>query len=276
MMSLENVVEQKDYSHIEAKPAATVLLARDGDDGVEVFMVKRHHKIDFASGAMVFPGGKVDAADAEPGLRDYCAGAEALDDIELALRIAAVRETFEECGVLLARPRGEAALVNAARLLELEGWAVKLNDNTATMADFVKAENLELALDELAYFAHWITPPLIPKRFDTHFFLAAAPTDQVAVHDGSESVDSAWSRPHEVIRAADADEVRLVFATRMNLTKLGAFDAAAAAMTATRARSVVTVQPKLESYVDGIRKLRIPLEAGYGGEFFEVADKPAM
>lgn len=269
-------MERKDYSHIEAKPAATVLLARDSGDGIEVFLVKRHHKIDFASGAMVFPGGKVDAADADPGLRAYCAGAGELDDAECALRIAAVRETFEECGVLLARPRGKADLVDAGRLLDLEGWAAKLHGNMATMAEFVAAEDLELALDQLAYFAHWITPPLVPKRFDTHFYLVSAPLDQVAVHDGSESVDSSWSKPGDVIAAADADEIRLVFATRMNLTKLGAFADAAAAMTAARAADVVTVQPVLESYIDGVRKLRIPAEAGYGGELFSITDKPAM
>jgi 8-oxo-dGTP pyrophosphatase MutT (NUDIX family) len=272
----ESALEIKDYSHVEAKPAATVLLARDSADGVEVFMVKRHHKIDFAAGAMVFPGGKVDEADAAPALRDYCAGADALDDADLALRVAAVRETFEECGVLLARPRGEADLVDGGRLADLHGWAAKLNDNTATMAEFVEAENIELALDELAHFAHWITPPVVPKRFDTHFYLAWVPADQVAVHDGAESVASSWSKPGDVIKAADADEVRLVFATRMNLTKLGAHADVAAAMAATRRAGVVTVQPVLESYRDGVRKLRIPPEAGYGGELFSITDKPAM
>lgn len=269
-------MEQKDYSHIEPKAAATVLLARDSGEGIEVFMVKRHHKIDFASGALVFPGGKVDDADADPALRAYCTGAAELDDTALAIRIAAVRETFEECGVLLARARGAADLVDAARLKALEGWAVRLNDDTTTMAEFVESEELELALDELAYFAHWVTPPLIPKRFDAHFYLVNAPRDQVAVHDGSESVDSTWSRPQDVIAAADADEIRLVFATRMNLLKLGGFGDAAAAMTATRAATVVTVQPHMESFEDGIRTLRIPLEAGYGGDRFCVADKPAM
>ncbi len=269
-------MEVKDYSHIEPKSAATVLLVRDSGNGIEVFMVKRHHKIDFASGALVFPGGKVDEADADPALRAYCAGAAELDDTALAIRIAAVRETFEECGVLLARPRGEPGVIDAARLLELEGWAVRLNNDSVTMTEFVEAENLELALDELAYFAHWVTPPLIPKRFDAHFYLVNAPTDQVAVHDGSESVDSTWSKPADVIAAADLDEIRLVFATRMNLQKLGTHADATTAMTVTRAATVVTVQPAMESFEGGIRTLRIPLEAGYGGDRFFVADKPAM
>ena len=269
-------MEHKDYSQVVAKPAATVLLVRDSDDGIEVFMVKRHHKIDFASGAMVFPGGKVDGADAEQCLREYCADADKFDDVELALRVAAVRETFEECGVLLARPRGSRELVDAKRLAELQGWAKKLHGNVATMADFAAAENLELALDELAYFAHWVTPPLVHKRFDTHFYLVKAPIDQIAVHDGSESVESEWAKPGTIVAAADADDVRLVFATRLNLIKLGGFGDAGSALAATRAATIVTVSPKLESFVDGVRTLRIPLAAGYGGEIFEVTDKPAM
>jgi len=269
-------LERKDYSHVEAKPAATVLLARDSDDGIEVFMVKRHHKIDFASGAMVFPGGKVDEADADPALRAWCAGADDLNNFDFALQIAAVRETFEECGVLLARPRGDKNLVDAKRLLALEDWAEKLHGGEATVLEFVEAEDLELALDELTYFAHWITPPLIPKRFDTHFYLVGAPADQIAVHDGSESVDSTWSLPADVVDAANADQVKLVFATRLNLLKLGSFDDVASAVAATRKATVVTVQPMLESFVDGVRTLRIPMDAGYGSDLFEITDKPAM
>jgi len=272
----KNWEDKKDFSHVVPKPASTVLLARDGDDGVEVFMVKRHHKIDFASGAMVFPGGKVDEGDGDPVLRQRAAGGDDLDDLMFSLQVAAVRETFEECAGLLARPSGSADLVDAERLQQLEPWAARLHAGEVTMAEFVEAEDLELALDRLVYFAHWVTPPLIPKRFDTHFFLVPAPDDQVAVHDGSESVDSAWIKPSDAIAEADADRVRLVFATRMNLTKLGRSANTAAAIAAARGSEVVTVSPTLESFIDGIRKLRIPAEAGYGGELFEISDKPAM
>ena len=113
----------KDFSHIEPKPAATILLARDGAEGLEIFMVKRHREIEFASGAMVFPGGKVEDGDRDGALREACEGAEDLDGGELALRLAALRETFEECGVLLARRRGNDALVNGDELTKLEPWA---------------------------------------------------------------------------------------------------------------------------------------------------------
>ena len=100
-------------------PASTVLLLRDDPSGLLVFMVERHHAIDFASGALVFPGGKVDAGDHETGLRGRAAGTAALDDAALALRIAAIREAFEEAGVLLARPAGGGALIGHVRLTAL-------------------------------------------------------------------------------------------------------------------------------------------------------------
>ncbi len=266
----------KDFSHIEPKPAATILLARDGAEGLEIFMVKRHREIEFASGAMVFPGGKVEDGDRDGALREACEGAEDLDGGELALRLAALRETFEECGVLLARRRGNDALVNGDELTKLEPWAGRMHRGEATLGDFVAAENLVLALDQLAYFAHWITPPLVPKRFDTHFFLVAAPPGQVAVHDGSESVDSVWARPSETTAEADAGRCRLVFATRLNLEKVDRSATVAEAMAAAREAPVVTVRPQLEKFEDGIRTMSIPEEAGYGGAIFEVADKPAM
>jgi len=128
----------------------------------------------------------------------------------------------------------------------------------------------------LVHFAHWVTPPLMPKRFDTHFYLVAAPEDQVAVHDGSESVDSVWANPEETIAAANAKEVTLVFATRMNLAKLAFSASTEEAMETARKAPRVMVSPTLLSFENGIRKLEIPAEAGYGGTVFEVLDKPAM
>ncbi len=165
------------------RPAATVILLRDGPAGVEVFMVVRHRQIEFASGALVFPGGRVDPGDhaLAEGSRsgpDRKAGPVGLDADHLALRVAGIREMFEECGVLLAHPRGTTGLIDAGRLRRI-----------STRADFATtlgAEDLVLATELLTPFAHWITPPAMPKRFDTHFFLASAPADQLAVHDGSE------------------------------------------------------------------------------------------
>lgn len=266
----------KDFSHVEPKPAATVLLVRDSGDGIEVFMVVRHHKIDFASGAMVFPGGKVDEADRDLGLRSRCRHGDALSEVALATRIAAVRETFEECGILLARPAGEEALIDSARLEELKPWALRIHSGEASLAEFVETENLELALDRLNHFAHWTTPPVMPKRFNTHFYLVGVPQGQLAIHDGHESVDSRWITPKDAIELTDAGQATLVFATRLNLTKLGWSRTVVDATRTARAAKVVEVMPQMVSMEEGMRKLRIPEAAGYGGEVFDVKDQPAM
>jgi len=245
---------------VPVRPAATVLLVRDGASGLEVFMVVRHHKIDFASGALVFPGGSVDAGDfaiaADPSRFDAATG---LDELGRALRVAAVRETFEECGVLLARPRGSD--VGSAR-------EIGAKPQGRPFGEFLAAENLELALDALIPFAHWITPPILPKRFDTHFYIVAAPHDQIAIHDGSESVDSVWINPARALEDADAGKYTLVFATRLNLQMLAQSGAdVASALAAARARRIVTVEPVAVKTETGYT-MRIPIEAGYGGEVF--------
>jgi hypothetical protein len=124
------------------------------------------------------------------------------------------------------------------------------------------------------YFAHWITPERSAKRFDTHFFLASAPVDQVARHDGIEAVDSIWIQPQSALEQAKAGTYQLRFPTQMNLQKLGRHESSGAAIDHTRASRVVTVMTKQEKAGNGSRVLRIPLEAGYGGELFEVFDPP--
>ncbi|MGD8833121.1 MAG: MBL fold metallo-hydrolase, partial [Pseudomonadales bacterium] len=180
-----------DKTPAEPVPAATILMLRDSPAGLEVFMVVRHHQIDFASGALVFPGGKADPADFDPDLDPHLDGALTDPDMR-AIQVASIREAFEECGVLLARPEGSQALIGAERLATLEAYRDRLHKGELTILEFLRTESLRLACDELVHFAHWITPPMVPKRFDTHFFLAAAPADHLAVHDGHESVDSVW------------------------------------------------------------------------------------
>jgi 8-oxo-dGTP pyrophosphatase MutT (NUDIX family) len=236
------------------RPASTIVLLRDGLSGLETFMVVRHHQIDFASGALVFPGGRMEGTDAELG--------ESLspDDPLAPFKVAAIREAFEECGVLLARAKGEDALVPAARVSAL--------DRAAPFTGLMARENLIPALDALVPFAHWITPDFIPKRFDTHFFLALAPLDQALIHDGREAVDSAWISPKEAL-AEHGRRYKLLFPTHRNLWKLSAFSDASSALTAARAAPVVTVEPEKVT-VDGGPGLKIPAEAGYGGEAFSV------
>ena len=239
-------------------PSSTLLLLRDGASGLEVFMVKRHHQIDFASGALVFPGGKVDPHDRDPRVRTLCDGVQGLDEDRLSLAACAIREGFEESGILLAR--GTDGLVDGARATALTPWREPLNASRTGLADFLSAEHLRLAVDALVPFAHWITPAFMPKRFDTHFYLAAAPEGQLGRHDGSESVDSVWVNPNEAISDT---RWTIIFPTKMNLIKLGRSNTVAEALATARATPVVTVEPKVE-VIDGQQMLTIPEDAGYG------------
>lgn len=250
------------------RPATTVLLLRPSVPGemaspLEVFMVVRHHQIDSFSGALVFPGGKLEEADGAPALRARCGGADRIEDGELKFRVAGVREAFEECGVLLARRRGERAVLAAADLKGIETrWRARLAKDEASIVDLVEAEDLELATDMMVPYAHWITPTFAPKRFDTWFFLAEAPEDQIALHDGSESVDSVWIGPQQAIDEANAGRRTLVHATLKNLELLAEGETVPGVIAAASGRKIVTVQPWVESH-DGKRYLHIPPDAGY-------------
>lgn len=251
-------------------PAATILLVRDGPAGLEVFMVVRHHEIDFASGALVFPGGKVDQGDFAPELRGLATGGEGLDDLAFALRVGAIREAFEECGVLFAREAGTGKMVDAARFASLAPYRDELVKGRLDMLAFLTREKLVLVMDDMVHFAHWITPDGMPKRFDTHFFVAPVPPGHDALHDGSESVDSVWIPPEIAVAEAEAGVRTMVFPTRLNLRKLAASRTVVEALATARAGRVVTVLPQVKRYPDR-RVLQIPAEAGYGGSEFTVA-----
>ena len=253
------------------RPASTILLLRDGADGMEVFMVVRHHQIDFASGALVFPGGSIDADDHEiakdPALHGSAGG---LDALGLAFRVGAVRETFEECGILLARDAKSRELVDATRAGEIETrHRAALNKGERAFSDILKTEGIVPALDALVPFAHWITPLGMPKRFDTHFYIAVAPADQLGAHDGTESVDSVWVNPNAAVEGAKTGKFKLVFATERNLIKLGKQSTTAATLDAARKERVVTVLPEVIRG-ETSRQLKIPAEAGYDGSVFEM------
>jgi 8-oxo-dGTP pyrophosphatase MutT (NUDIX family) len=231
----------------------------------------RHYEIDFNSGALVFPGGSVDKGDQEiienPELYS---GGEGLDASALSFRIAAIRETFEESGILLARARGSKVLIDARRASEIEvGHRSELCEGKTTFRKVLADSGILLALDELVPYAHWITPEGVPKRFDTWFFLAAAPPEQVGAHDGKESTDSIWLSPREALAGGESGRFKLPFPTTRNLIRLGKQPGVRAALDEAGGRRIVTVMPVVTK-VDGGRRLRIPLEAGYDGELFEI------
>jgi 8-oxo-dGTP pyrophosphatase MutT (NUDIX family) len=253
----------KAEAEVVARPASTVLLLRDGPSGLEVLMVTRNVAVDFASGALVFPGGRVDAADGEPSTLASCRAVAGASATEMAFRVAAVRETFEEAHVLLARLKGSERLITARQLDALENELQAVHGRAAHFGDLVASGRIALATDLLVPFAHWVTPVGPPKRFDTHFFLAVAPSDQVAAHDGREAVETIWISPERAITDSEAKRITLVFATRMNLTKLARSATVAAAFEAARGEAIVTVCPELVETPEG-RMLRIPASAGYG------------
>ena len=204
---------------VAPRPASTILLLRDSaaKAEIEVFMMVRHYEIDFNSGALVFPGGSVDKGDKEiianPALYS---GGEGLDEATLSFRIAAIRETFEESGILLARPQGSTALVDAKRAGEIEAASrADLCDGKISFMKVLTDNGMLLALDELMPYAHWITPEGMPKRFDTWFFLAAAPPEQAGAHDGKESTDSIWVSPREALEGGETGRFKLPFPTKI-------------------------------------------------------------
>ena len=154
-------------------------------------------------------------------------------------------------------------------------WQTRVARGEAPLSALLAAEGLLAAADSMVHYAHWITPESRSKRFDTQFFAAAAPPDQVAVHDGRESEDSVWINPLQAVAEANAGQRRLVFATRKVLEKLGRSRTVAEAMAAASTARVVTVMPRMIAVAGGWR-LQIPAEADYGGSEFDMLDAPAI
>jgi 8-oxo-dGTP pyrophosphatase MutT (NUDIX family) len=230
--------------------AATMLLLRD--DPFEVLMVRRSERHgDQFSSALVFPGGVVDPEDRDVAWLDHVEGAEGLSDEERALRIAGCRETFEEAGILLARDAQGACPVPGAAI------------GGQSFHALIRALDARLVLDDFAHFAHWITPEMAPRRFDTHFFLCRAPDGAEAVCDGQETVALEWGEPAELLRRANAGETHIVFPTRVNLMRLAESRDVASALAAARARPRFTVLPQPVRHESGLTVV-IPAEAGYG------------
>lgn len=214
--------------------AATVLLLRDGADGLEVAMLERHLRSDFAGGAWVFPGGRVDAVDGDlPGDRwsgaDLAAAAAmgARDERHaLAFLVATVRETFEEAGVLLAhRADGAPVRPEDLRTEAFRGARDRLNDRADAFDwhAWLTEHDLVLDLGALALWSWWVTPDGLHKRFDTRFFVARAPAEQVVAHDRLEVTDSVWTTPARALAAEERGEVTIIYPTRKTLQQLAAY-----------------------------------------------------
>ncbi len=223
-------------SAVPLRDGATVMLVRDGDHAdrpLEVFMLRRHPRTAFGS-VHVFPGGVVDASDHATDLDALCPG---LSDAEASTRlgvpsggrafwVAAIRESFEEAGALLAR-RADGEPVRFDHHADVETrFGVHrraVHAGTRSLLEVLLAEELVLAVDQVRYFSHWITPEGEPKRFDTRFFLARAPEGQAYVHDDEELIGSEWVRPVDALARYEAGDFAMIWPTISSLADIGGF-----------------------------------------------------
>ena len=212
--------------------AATVLLMRDTEGGPEVFMVQRPRTGDFPD-LHVFPGGKVDEQDF---LQERATG---LDDEEASRKIgvdagglrywvAAIRECFEECGVLLASRRGEpVVLKDSSEEKRFEECRHALISGELSMDSFCAAENLKLACDKLTYFSHWTTPETAPRRFDTRFFITRMPDGQATLAHVWETADDVWVVPKDALREYAAGRWQMISPTLTTLASIATYETVA-------------------------------------------------
>lgn len=208
--------------------AASVLLLRDTAHGPEVFMLKRPGRGDFPD-LHVFPGGKVDEEDFLPEYLDSLEDGHANQLLGLnagAARywVTAIRECFEECGVLLARRDGQLlALTDPAEVERFDGYRHRLIDTHMSMAELCREEGLTLAADHLLYFSHWLTPAVVPRRFDTRFFMARMPAAQETAAHHWETAGSEWVVPKQALAAAAAGEWQMIAPTLTSLQSIAGY-----------------------------------------------------
>jgi 8-oxo-dGTP pyrophosphatase MutT (NUDIX family) len=256
------------------------MLVRDApephDDGsaLEVLMVRRNLQSDFVGGAFVFPGGAVDLADGGAEAESVCRGrsdAEAsillgVDSGGLAYWMAALRETFEEAGLLLAeRPGGPALLAgDPEEEARFVAERARVNAGTRRFLDVCRDEHLQLLVGEVHYFAHWITPLGAPRRYDTRFFVAAAPEGQQAAHDAGETIAETWISPRRALEGHRKGAFEIIFPTIRNLQAISRFATSGALLEAAEAASssVPTIEPRVLSDGNGVR-IVLPGDEGY-------------
>lgn len=247
---------------VPARDAATVAIVREGSGGApEVYMLRRKASMAFAAGAFVFPGGSVDPRDADheidwagPTPAEWGEIFGASERTALQLVCAAVRETFEESGVLLAGPDVDSVVADTTGD-DWEADRLALIDKSLSFADFLRRRRLVLRADLLRPWGHWITPEIETRRFDTRFFVAALPPGQRTRDVGGEADKVTWIRPADALRAARDGEIMLMPPTRRTVAELSAFDTVADIL-ATR-RQIVTVMPAAVQ-VNGEVRLIIP------------------
>jgi len=223
-------------------PAASVLVVRDTAQGLEVLMIERAKTMRFAPGAFVFPGGKVDTEDENTNLWKGLTNLEA-DAPDFSLRMAALRELYEEAGLLIT-----SAPCNPLK-------------SASEFRSGLKAMGCQLNLAGMIPFAHWVTPEAMPRRFDTHFYIVAH-NGQSVRHDGNEAISFRWVCPKKTLNEWDQDTIPLMFPTRLNLMKLARANCVEDALAQARETQVVRTLPVIAQDENGIR-LTIDPASGY-------------
>ena len=245
----------------QAQPilASTIMPIRDTEKGLQVFMAVRSQKASFFPGAWVFPGGKIEEDDA-PHLWDNLYQKSQLSANELQIRIGAIRELFEETSLLLAYDQhktNEQTFINQDEI-RYRGNEVK----SSHLRDLLKENNWYLASEHLEPFAHWITPKAFSKRYDTYFFLAVAPKEQKAIHDGTELTDSTWCYPDEMLQRVKNGIISMIFPTKLNLMKLSLAKNTTEAIKQAQETKKITIVPELIKEKEQFF-LEIPKESNY-------------
>lgn len=231
-----------------ATAAATVVIARDSAEGLEVLAIERAQGMGFAGGAIAFPGGKLDPTDSAAG--PAFQGFEGLGPLDAGGRVAAAREAFEEAGILLS----EGPPVDPARRAFLRRES---DSHAIGFAELLARIGHVLRADTLRPFARWLAPPGLHRRFDTLFFVARLPPGEVMLADGHEAVRAHWARPLDLLADAEAGRSSLLFPTRCNIARLAQFETVAALL------SDPTPPPFIQPEVGSDGWLTIPAGIGY-------------
>ncbi len=239
-------------------------------------MLRRNLASEFVAGAYVFPGGSVDPEDHGPEVDAWCDGRSDADastvlGIEsggLAYWVAALRECFEECGVMLARRRGSGdnELLDTSDpsvAARFGAYRDAVNGGTMGLLDICRQEELVLAVDAVYYVSHWITPELAPRRYDTRFFISAAPAGQVAHHDDTETIATIWVRPTEALARESAGDIELLPPTIANLRSIEGFTSSREVMAWARGVTHVTTVLPIVLIEDGHILILRPGDEGY-------------
>jgi 8-oxo-dGTP pyrophosphatase MutT (NUDIX family) len=226
-------VNREPFLQARIRDAATVIAARDGTDGPLVYMVRRNAKAAFLPDLYVFPGGALDPEDRSEAASGLAAGG--IGGADPAFVVAAARETFEEAGLLFADLPLDGEVLSLARR--------RLAAGEETFGTMLRRLGARLDVSQMRYFSRWITPPITTHRFDTRFFVARAPRDQVAEADAREVHDGRWFRPLEALAAHERGEIGLIFPTIKHLERIAPYRTVQSLLAFAEQKTIVTISP---------------------------------